>query len=96
MKFDREKIIEIANLAKLKLSDGEVKQLSKELSSISAFVEQLNDLKLDLNQEIEKKYLDLEDLGRIDEVLVVEAKEKNLSLNQKKRDSGLVIAPKIN
>lgn len=96
MKFNKETILKVADLAKLKLDEKEIKLLSQELSSISDFVEKLNDLKLDLNQSTDLEYISFENFGRDDEVISSSKSEKDLSLNQQKRQADLVIAPKIN
>ncbi len=95
MKFKKQDIINLAALAKLKLSEDELSQFSHQLSDISAFVEQLNEIKIDLKKKNGQDFVSFKELAREDEVILADETEKELSLNQKKRQSGLVIAPKI-
>ena len=44
MKISRAEVEHIANLARLELADGEIKQLQSDLSQILEYVEQLNGL----------------------------------------------------
>jgi aspartyl-tRNA(Asn)/glutamyl-tRNA(Gln) amidotransferase subunit C len=64
--IDREQVLHVARLARLKLSDDEVERMSKELSGILEHVEHINELDLD-GVEPTSHVLALENVLRPDE-----------------------------
>ncbi|MBE7041029.1 MAG: Asp-tRNA(Asn)/Glu-tRNA(Gln) amidotransferase subunit GatC [Ruminococcaceae bacterium] len=47
MKISKEEVLHVANLARLKLSDGEAEALTKDMESIIGFANKLNELDTD-------------------------------------------------
>jgi aspartyl-tRNA(Asn)/glutamyl-tRNA(Gln) amidotransferase subunit C len=64
--IDREQVLHVARLARLRLSDEEVERISEELSSILEHVERINELDLD-GVEPTSHVVDLENVLRPDE-----------------------------
>ena len=64
--IDREQVLHVAKLARLKLSDEEVERMSDELSSILEHVERINELDLD-GVEPTSHVVDVENVLRADE-----------------------------
>ena len=64
--IDREQVLHVARLARLKLSDDEVEQMSGELSSILDHIEKIAELDLD-GVEPTSHVVELENVLRADE-----------------------------
>ena len=64
--IDREQVLHVAKLARLKLSDEEVERMSKELSGILEHVEHISELDLE-GVEPTSHVVDLENVLRPDE-----------------------------
>ena len=64
--IDREQVLHVARLARLRLSDEEVERMSEELSSILEHVERINELDLD-GVEPTSHVVDVENVLRPDE-----------------------------
>ena len=64
--IDREQVLHVAKLARLKLSDEEVERMSDELSSILEHVERIGELDLD-GVEPTSHVVDVENVLRPDE-----------------------------
>ena len=64
--IDREQVLHVARLARLKLSDEEVERMSAELSSILEHVERIGELDLD-GVEPTSHVIDVENVLRPDE-----------------------------
>ncbi len=93
MKIDKELLINLADLAKLKLSDKELDMFSEQLTEIVSFVEKLKEIKTDV--EIKQEYLCLDDISRLDEQISWSEDEKEIALGQKNKKTSLIKAPKI-
>ena len=64
--IDREQVLHVARLARLRLTDEEVERMSAELSSILEHVERINELDLD-GVEPTSHVVDVENVLRPDE-----------------------------
>jgi aspartyl-tRNA(Asn)/glutamyl-tRNA(Gln) amidotransferase subunit C len=64
--IDREQVLHVANLARLKLSDEEVERMASELSGILEHVERISELDLD-GVEPTSHVIELENVLRADE-----------------------------
>jgi aspartyl-tRNA(Asn)/glutamyl-tRNA(Gln) amidotransferase subunit C len=64
--IDRQQVLHVAKLARLKLTDEEVERMSDELSSILEHVERINELDLD-GVEPTSHVVDVENVLRPDE-----------------------------
>jgi aspartyl-tRNA(Asn)/glutamyl-tRNA(Gln) amidotransferase subunit C len=64
--IDREQVLHVARLARLRLTDEEVERMSDELSSILEHVERINELDLD-GVEPTSHVIDVENVLRPDE-----------------------------
>jgi aspartyl-tRNA(Asn)/glutamyl-tRNA(Gln) amidotransferase subunit C len=64
--IDREQVVQVARLARLKLSDAELERMSKELSGILDHVERISELDLD-DVEPTSHVVELENVLRPDE-----------------------------
>ena len=64
--IDREQVLHVARLARLRLSDEEVERMADELSSILEHVERINELDLD-GVEPTSHVIDVENVLRPDE-----------------------------
>ena len=64
--IDREQVLHVARLARLRLSDEEVERMADELSSILEHVERINELDLD-GVEPTSHVVDVENVLRPDE-----------------------------
>jgi aspartyl-tRNA(Asn)/glutamyl-tRNA(Gln) amidotransferase subunit C len=64
--IDREQVLHVAKLARLRLTDEEVEKMSSELSSILEHVERINELDLD-GVEPTSHVVDVENVLRPDE-----------------------------
>ena len=64
--IDREQVLHVAKLARLRLSEEEVERMSHELSSILEHVERINELDLD-GVEPTSHVIDVENVLRPDE-----------------------------
>jgi aspartyl-tRNA(Asn)/glutamyl-tRNA(Gln) amidotransferase subunit C len=64
--IDREQVLHVARLARLRLTDEEVERMSDELSSILEHVERINELDLD-GVEPTSHVVDVENVLRPDE-----------------------------
>ena len=64
--IDREQVLHVARLARLRLTDEEVERMSAELSSILEHVERINELDLD-GVEPTSHVIDVENVLRPDE-----------------------------
>jgi aspartyl-tRNA(Asn)/glutamyl-tRNA(Gln) amidotransferase subunit C len=64
--IDREQVLHVARLARLRLSDEEVERMSEELSSILEHVERINELDLE-GVDPTSLVIDLENVLRPDE-----------------------------
>ena len=64
--IDREQVLHVAKLARLRLTDEEVERMSNELSSILEHVERINELDLD-GVEPTSHVVDVENVLRPDE-----------------------------
>ena len=64
--IDREQVLHVARLARLRLTDEEVKRMSGELSDILEHVERINELDLD-GVEPTSHVIDVENVLRPDE-----------------------------
>lgn len=94
MKIDKKTLDDIADLAKIKLSNQEKENFSRELSEVVAFVEKLNQVNDKTTEE--KKYLSLDEVCRQDKIREDDDKKsKEIALRQAQKKSGLVIVPKI-
>jgi aspartyl-tRNA(Asn)/glutamyl-tRNA(Gln) amidotransferase subunit C len=75
--IDREQVLKVAHLARLRLSDEEVERMSGELSSILDHVEKISELELD-EVEPTSHVVDLENVLRPDQPEPSLPKEKGL------------------
>ncbi len=93
MSISPEEVLKIANLARLKISQDEVKQYAVELSNIITLVEQMN--KIDTqNVEPMAHPLDVTQRLRKDEVTEINQREKFQSVAPN-AEKGLYLVPKV-
>ena len=93
MSITPEEVLKIANLARLKINQGEVGQYAIELSKIISLVEQMN--KVDTqNVEPMAHPLDVAQRLRKDEVTEINQREKFQSVAPN-AEKGLYLVPKV-
>jgi len=84
MSIDKDKIKHISKLARISVEEKEIDSLSKDLSSIFSFIEQLNELNTDkveplssiLNEPLRTRRDEIND-GKIREKILKNSPEKN-------------------
>jgi len=84
MSIDKDKIKHISKLARISVEEKEIDSLSKDLSSIFSFIEQLNELNTDkveplssiLNEPLRTRRDEIND-GKIREKILENSPEKN-------------------
>lgn len=92
-KISEEEVKHIASLAKLKLSDEEVKKYSEDLGSIAEFIEQLNEV--DVSKVNPTAFiLDLQNVFRKDELKPSFERDEIIS-NAPAKDAGCISVPKV-
>jgi aspartyl-tRNA(Asn)/glutamyl-tRNA(Gln) amidotransferase subunit C len=85
--IDREQVLHVAKLARLKLTDEEVERMSDELSSILEHVERINQLDLD-GVEPTSHVVDVENVLRPDEPRESWPRERVLDVAPDATDDG--------
>lgn len=88
-----QKVLEIASLAKLALSEAEVKRLTADLADIVAYVEKLNELDLEGVPET-AHVLDLSNVFRDDKAEISLTREEALA-NAPAQKKGYFSVPKV-
>ena len=85
--IDREQVLHVAKLARLRLTDEEVEKMSGELSTILSAIEQIGELDLD-GVEPTSHVVDLENVLRADEPRPSLPRERALSNAPDASDEG--------
>jgi aspartyl-tRNA(Asn)/glutamyl-tRNA(Gln) amidotransferase subunit C len=85
--IDREQVLHVARLARLRLTDAEVERMSEELSSILEHVERINELDLD-GVEPTSHVIDVENVLRPDEPRACLPRERVLESAPDATDEG--------
>ena len=85
--IDREQVLHVARLARLRLSDEEVERMSSELSTILDHIEKINELELD-DVEPTSHVVDVENVLRADEPRESWPREQILELAPDAADGG--------
>jgi aspartyl-tRNA(Asn)/glutamyl-tRNA(Gln) amidotransferase subunit C len=85
--IDREQVLHVAKLARLKLTDEEVEKMSGELSTILEAIEQIGELDLD-GVEPTSHVVDLENVLRPDEPRPSLPRERSLANAPDSDESG--------
>jgi aspartyl-tRNA(Asn)/glutamyl-tRNA(Gln) amidotransferase subunit C len=85
--IDREQVLHVARLARLRLTDAEVERMSEELSSILEHVERINELDLD-GVEPTSHVIDVENVLRPDEPRACLPRERALENAPDATDEG--------
>jgi aspartyl-tRNA(Asn)/glutamyl-tRNA(Gln) amidotransferase subunit C len=85
--IDREQVLHVAKLARLRLSDEEIERMSSELSGILAHIEKIEELDLD-GVEPTSHVVNLENVLRADEPRPSWPREKMLELAPDAGDGG--------
>jgi aspartyl-tRNA(Asn)/glutamyl-tRNA(Gln) amidotransferase subunit C len=85
--IDREQVLHVARLARLRLTDDEVERMSEELSSILEHVERINELDLD-GVEPTSHVIDVENVLRPDEPRACLPRERALENAPDATDEG--------
>ena len=93
MSIDKDKIKHVSKLARISVNDTKIDDLSKDLSSIFMFIEQLNELNTD-NVEPLSSILNNPLRSRIDEVNDGKIREKILE-NSPQNDEEFFVVPKV-
>jgi len=91
MKFKTADIQHIADLARLDLTPAELSMYGKQLSAITAYIDQLQEVETDtmVNNS------DLHNVWRKDEVIDWEDAEKQVALAQGEREGGLLKVKRV-
>ena len=85
--IDREQVLHVARLARLRLSDEEVERMSSELSTILDHIEKINELDLD-EVEPTSHVVEVENVLRADEPRESWPREQILELAPDAADGG--------
>ena len=85
--IDREQVLHVARLARLRLSDEEVERMSSELSTILDHIEKINELDLD-DVEPTSHVVEVENVLRADEPRDSWPRERILELAPDAADGG--------
>jgi len=85
--IDREQVLHVARLARLRLSDEEVERMSSELSTILDHIEKINELELD-SVEPTSHVVEVENVLRADEPRESWPREQILELAPDAADGG--------
>ena len=85
--IDREQVLHVARLARLRLSDEEVERMSSELSTILDHIEKINELDLD-DVEPTSHVVEVENVLRADEPRESWPREQILELAPDAADGG--------
>jgi aspartyl-tRNA(Asn)/glutamyl-tRNA(Gln) amidotransferase subunit C len=93
MSIDKDKIKHVSKLARISVNDTKIDDLSKDLSSIFKFIEQLNELNTD-NVEPLSSILNNPLRSRIDEVNDGKIREKILE-NSPQNNEEFFVVPKV-
>ena len=92
-KISEEEVKHIASLAKLKLSDDEVKKYSEDLGVVAEFIEQLN--AVDVSEVNPTAFiLDLQNVFRKDELKPSFDRDEIIA-NAPAKDAGCISVPKV-
>lgn len=92
MKLDKKNILHLANLAKLELSEAEIKTYGKQLEEILAYVDKINELDLEKIKESLTGVEELKLVPRPDNSV----KSESVAINQAgRREKGYVVAPNV-
>jgi aspartyl-tRNA(Asn)/glutamyl-tRNA(Gln) amidotransferase subunit C len=91
MKFKTTDIQHIADLARLDLTPAELSMYGKQLSAITAYIDQLREVKADITIHNSEPH----NIWRKDEVLDWEDAEKQMALAQGKREGGLLKVKRV-
>ena len=90
----REELRHLAKLAKLKLSDEELKKLTPQLDSILEFISQLNEVKTDKIKETNQT-TGLENIYRQDEVIPCDTEKELIASSPNKIKDNSIVVPRI-
>lgn len=93
MKISEQEVKHIASLAKLHLSEDEVKKYAKELGSIAEFVEQLNEVDI-TGVKPTAHILDTKNVFRNDERKASYERDEILK-NAPSKEAGCISVPKV-
>jgi aspartyl-tRNA(Asn)/glutamyl-tRNA(Gln) amidotransferase subunit C len=85
--IDRDQVLHVARLARLRLTDEEVERMSGELSTILDHIERINELDLD-NVEPTSHVVEVENVLRADEPRESWPRERTLGLAPDPADGG--------
>ena len=85
--IDREQVLHVARLARLRLTDDEVERMSSELSGILDHIEKINELDLE-NVEPTSHVVEVENVLRADEPRESWPRERMLELAPDAADGG--------
>ena len=91
MKFKTTDIQHIADLARLDLTPAELSMYGEQLSAITAYIDQLQEVKTD----VVVNNSGLHNVWRKDEVLDWEDAEKQIALSQGEREGGLLKVKRV-
>ncbi len=93
MSIDKEKIIHIAKLARISVNEAKAESLTKDLSSIFKFIEQLNELNTDKEKPL-TSILNESLRSRKDNISDGEIRDKILKNSPQENDEFFVV-PKV-
>jgi aspartyl-tRNA(Asn)/glutamyl-tRNA(Gln) amidotransferase subunit C len=85
--IDRDQVLHVARLARLRLSDAEIERMSSELSTILDHIEKINELDLE-NVEPTSHVIEVENVLRADEPRESWPRERILELAPDAGDGG--------
>jgi aspartyl-tRNA(Asn)/glutamyl-tRNA(Gln) amidotransferase subunit C len=88
--IDREQVLHVARLARLRLTDEEVERMSGELSTILEAIEQIGELDLD-GVEPTSHVVDIENVLRPDEPRESLPRERALANSPESTDAGFSV-----
>ncbi|MBN2885033.1 aspartyl/glutamyl-tRNA amidotransferase subunit C [Patescibacteria group bacterium] len=91
MQFKDKDIQHIADLARLDLTPAELKVYGEQLSSITGYIDQLQDIKTDINSSSQS----LNNVWREDEVIDWSDEEVQVALEQGDREGGLLKVKRV-
>ena len=92
-KITREEVINVANLARLKLTDSEIIKMQDDMSSILDFISQINELDT-TGIEPSAHAIDIKNVFREDVVIPSMDRDKLLKLAPESSD-GFIVVPKV-
>ena len=92
-KISREEVINVANLARLRLSEEEIKKMQSDMSSILDFISQINELDT-TGIEPSAHAIDIKNVFREDVIVPPLDRDKLLKLAPES-NNGFIVVPKV-